>query len=203
MFVTFFDVLPLKSCSCWESKPFNAQNVVFFWWSSPLNVMFKSEAEACHAAMGLWRIQLMVAAVILLLCNKTAWWNVDREGKGQLVRMKGDKTGKVEGHCWIVTHVMGGGGCCLEASSGDGKRHSDQSKVSWRIAELGRNRGEERDKRQSATKQKKEWQHKQREEGGGGGREVWVGPAPNPASALGLRNRGVISVKTHSQPVYR
>lgn len=32
--------------------------------------------------------------------------------------------------------------------------------------------------------------------------QVCGGPTSNPASALGFRNRGVISVKTHSQPAY-
>lgn len=33
-------------------------------------------------------------------------------------------------------------------------------------------------------------------------KQVCGGPTSNPASALGFRNRGVISVKTHSQPAY-
>lgn len=55
---------------------------------------------------------------------------------------------------------------------------------------------------QSATTQKRQRQHKQR---GGEGvtREVCGGPAPNPASAPGFRNRGVKAAKTHSLPACR
>lgn len=65
-----------------------------------------------------------------------------------------------------------------------------------RISELGGGEREQQGESESHKTKRKKTKEKET-------KEVGVGPVPNPASTLGFRNRGVISVKTHSQPVYR
>lgn len=156
--------------------------------------------------------QIMVVSVISLWYNKIGWWNLEWTDKGQSAVGVGRHIREGPG---VLPNFYACKRGCVAGSVRDGKCHSDESKVSWRAAEpwprMERESWKTEEKREMQGKvqhnNKKKVATAETEREGtkrkkNKRKQVCGGPTSNPASALGFRNRGVISVKTHSQPAY-